>query len=407
MADTYPINAVTTAVAQEDRFTPANVEVNDIFTLTVTGDDGVTNAVNFTATATTVANVTAGLTAAWNASTHRLCTPITATDMTTYMKLVADTAGRSFSVAATTTDGGGNNNQTLTKTSQTASAGPEDWGLAGNWFTNAVPVDSDNVVIDARATDDLIYSMNQSAVDLTKLDVYMSYVNQLGDTTFPLRISATTCQIGLPVGDGSSPSGPTFVNLAFGSVNNTTKVYNSRKTGINGLLPINLKGSHSANVLHVFGGVVGVATARPGDTATYVTVKVDGGKCVLSSGVTTSTVTQVGGELVQGCACTTLTQDAGMLETNGSGAITTATINGTAYLESSGTITTLEIRTSGNVDMTGSKVARTVTTLQMHKGSTLAYDPAVVTITNPIQLLDCTIEDVTIKVPPGRTVVVA
>lgn len=406
MADTYPINAVTTAVAQVDTFTPATVEIDDIFTLTVTGDDGITNAVNFTATAATAANVAAGLVAAWNASTHRLCTPITASGSSTVV-LTADTAGRPFSVAATTTDGGGNNTQTLTKASTTASAGPEDWGLAGNWFTNAVPVDGDNVVIDARATDDLLYSMNQSSVDLTTLDVYMSYVNQLGDTTNPLRISATTCQIGLPVGDGSSPSGPTFVNLDFGSVNNTTKVYNGRKTGINGLLPINLKGSHSANILHVYGGVVGVATARPGDTATFVTVKVDGGKCVLSSGVTTSTVTQIGGELVQGCACTTLTQDAGTLETNGSGAITTATINGTAYLESSGTITTLEVRSSGNVDMTGSKVARTVTTLQMHKGSTLAYDPAVVTITNPIQLLDCTLQDVTIKVPPGRTVVVA
>lgn len=46
MADTYPINAVTTAVAQVDTFTPATVEIDDIFTLTVTGDDGITNAVN-------------------------------------------------------------------------------------------------------------------------------------------------------------------------------------------------------------------------------------------------------------------------------------------------------------------------------------------------------------------------
>lgn len=406
MADNYPINALTSTTAQVDTFTPATIQVNDVFTLTATGDDGATDAISFTATDTLAATVSAALVALVNASTHRLWTPITASGSSTVI-LTAATAGRPFSVASSTTDGGGANTQTFTRVATTASSSPKDWGLAGNWFTNAVPVDGDNVVIDARATDDLIYSMDQSSVDLTKLDVYMSYVNQLGDTTFPLRISATTCQIGLPVGDGSSPSGPTFVNLNFGTVNNTTKVYNSRKTGINGLLPVNLKGSHSANVLHVFGGVVGVATARPGDTATYATVKVDGGKCVLSSGVTTTTVTQTGGELVQSCACTTLTQDAGKMETNGTGAITTVTINGTAYLEASGTITTLEIRTSGNVDMTGSNTARTVTTAQLHKGCTFSYDPAVVTITNPIQLIDCKIEDVTINVPPGRTVVIA
>lgn len=406
MADNYPINALTSTTAQVDTFTPATIEVNDVFTLTVTGDDGTTNAISFTATDTLAATVSAALVALVNASTHRLWTPITATGSSTVI-LTAATAGRPFSVASSTTDGGGNNTQTFARVATTASASPKDWGLAGNWFTNAIPVDSDNVVIDARATDDLIYSMNQSTVDLTKLDVYMSYVNQLGDTTNPLRISATTCQIGLPVGDGSSPSGPTFVNLDFGTVNNTTKVYNGRKTGINGLLPINLKGSHSANILHVYGGTIGVATARPGDTATYVTINVDGGKCVLSSGVTTTTITQDGGELIQGCACTTLTQNAGTLETNGAGAITTATINGTAYLEASGTITTLEVRSSGSADMTGSNAARTVTTVQLHKGCTFKYDPGVVTISNPIQLVDCKLEDVTIEVPPGRTVVIA
>src|SRR3990167_4278089 len=113
-----------TAVAQVDKFTPATVEVNDIFTLTLTDDNGATVAISFTATATTVANVTAGLTAAWNASTDPRAANITAADVTTYMTLTADTAGRPFSVASSTTDGGGAATQTLTRAVTTASSGP-------------------------------------------------------------------------------------------------------------------------------------------------------------------------------------------------------------------------------------------------------------------------------------------
>jgi hypothetical protein len=109
-------------VPQVDRFTPATVEIGDIFTLTAT--DGVASAaVSFTATAATVANVTAGLTAAWNASGNALHTPITAADVTTSMTLTADTAGVPFSVAPSTTDGGGANTQTLTRTVVTANSG--------------------------------------------------------------------------------------------------------------------------------------------------------------------------------------------------------------------------------------------------------------------------------------------
>jgi len=62
------------AVAQESRATPANVEIGDVFTLKI---GGVTIA-TFTAAAATVANVTAGLAAAWATSSHPYATAITA-----------------------------------------------------------------------------------------------------------------------------------------------------------------------------------------------------------------------------------------------------------------------------------------------------------------------------------------
>lgn len=85
------------------------IEVGDIFSLAVTGPDGATATVSFTATGTTVANVTAGLTAAWNASTANPCTSLTATDNTTTVGIAGDSSisGYSISIVATTTETGG------------------------------------------------------------------------------------------------------------------------------------------------------------------------------------------------------------------------------------------------------------------------------------------------------------
>src|SRR5205809_762219 len=99
----------TTAVSQVDDFTPANVQISDVFTLTVKDESNTTIAtVAFTATVATVANVTAGLAAAWAASAIAL-TQATGSDGTTKFTLTAKTAGVPFYVTSTTTDGGGAN----------------------------------------------------------------------------------------------------------------------------------------------------------------------------------------------------------------------------------------------------------------------------------------------------------
>jgi hypothetical protein len=147
----------------------------------VTGDDGSTAVVTFTATATTVANVAAGLVAAWNLSTHRLCTPITASGSTTNVILTADTAGVPFSVAGTTTDGGGANTQTLTRTATTANVGGSDAGLAGNYYANALPSNSgDNLTIDGRNLAAVAYGKNLSAKTITLMRVLKSNAYNVG-----------------------------------------------------------------------------------------------------------------------------------------------------------------------------------------------------------------------------------
>jgi len=105
LSDWYYITEVSA------RLTPVTVEIGDVFTAVINGR----HTVSFTATAATVANVTAGLTAAINAFDYgdgMGQKPVTASDQTTYVKLVASDAETTFSVTASAVDGGGADTQT-------------------------------------------------------------------------------------------------------------------------------------------------------------------------------------------------------------------------------------------------------------------------------------------------------
>lgn len=98
------------ARSQVTTATPANVVIGDVFTLTVNG-----KSVSFTATAATVANVTAGLAAAWEAETDPAVAEITATDSTTHVTLTG-AAGVPFTVSAGISGSANNEVQTVTIT---------------------------------------------------------------------------------------------------------------------------------------------------------------------------------------------------------------------------------------------------------------------------------------------------
>ena len=99
--------------AQVDTVTPANVVAGDIFSVTLHGQT-----VSFTATAGTVANVTAGLTAAINNNAY-LANLVTAADNTSYLSITSDYTGMGYTTTTTTTNGGGAGTQTLTATTTT------------------------------------------------------------------------------------------------------------------------------------------------------------------------------------------------------------------------------------------------------------------------------------------------
>lgn len=389
------------AVAQVDTFTPASVEVGDVFTLTITWWDGTSTSVSFTATAATVANVTAGLTAAWNDSTHALCTAITAEDNETDMTLTADTAGVPFSVAASTTDGGGTDDQTLSRAATTASAGPSHWDSVDNWDGGAVPDGAHNVYID-NASDDIIYGLDQSSITtLTSLNIGKSFTGKIGyngasgySGTY-LQIKATTVNIGDHSGTGS-PAGSGRIMLDTGSTTSTININDSASTGTDSNKPpIRILANDGSTVLNIRKGIVGVAY-ESGETSTlsainisYNTNKTSDAKVYIKSGVTLTTLDKIGGECELSCAATTVTNEAGTLKILGGGAITTLNNYGTVYSNSTGTITTFN-QFGGVADCTTSRLSRTITTLKLDQNSVFKYDPSIVTLTNKIQPYDTT-----------------
>lgn len=392
MGDLYWIGGAT-AVAQEDRFTPANtIEVGDEFKITLNDKDGVngggTVIITAIATGTSVASVCADMLAAWNASTSPLKSGITASDQTTYFRLVGTAGIPFYATSATTESGGGaSDSQTFTRTATTANAGPVDWGTAANWSSGAVPVNSDNVTLDSRGSNYAIrHGLDQSAVTLGNLHVDLSYLSDIGTTRYALAISAAVARIGKAPTDGSNATGSACINLNFGSTAVQIDMLGSRNQGTGGLPPVNVRASHASdNKLFMSGGILGLAAFVPGESATLTTNSVTGGTLVCGSGLTWGTITNNGGVVYVNSAGTTYSQNKGTLFTEGTGLIGTMTaIGGNLFVNhrttSSNSITTLNLR-GGNVDLRGNQRALTIGTANLRTGSLRTFSTGQLTIT--------------------------
>jgi flagellar hook protein FlgE len=160
---TFTVQATNTfgKTAQIDTVTPATVQVGDIFATSLHGIS-----VSFTATAATVANVTAGLTAAIN-NNAALAKLVTAVDATTGVTITSDYAGLGFTTTTTTTDGGGTGTQTLTAVTTTQSSTgaiafnadglPKSFSFAEMGIKNFAngAADQDNTDLDGDGTADI------------------------------------------------------------------------------------------------------------------------------------------------------------------------------------------------------------------------------------------------------------
>lgn len=293
------VNRVQTA-------TPANVEVGDVFTLTLGS-----YTVSFTATVATVANVTAGLTAAWNASECGAMQEITATDSTTHVTLTGDSTsatdanplrGQYFNVTGSATDGGGANTQTLTMATTTAGTGPYDFNNANNWDEGVVPVNGDSLIF--RDTDwSLRYGLDQSGSTFATVDVFPSFTGHIGLPFLNVgnsnsgrnkyrehRMTALTCGItGLGIGIIGQPGvGSQLLRFNTGAVQTLIKLLGNAVASAEPNEPQVLwTGTHTDNELRHAGGNFGTH-----GTCTLKTITSDAkqvGSLHLNSGLTIGT----------------------------------------------------------------------------------------------------------------------
>lgn len=421
----------TTAVAQVDHYTPANIEEDDVFTLTATGDNEDTVAISYTAAAVVdepnaVIDVVEGLAAAWNASTNYLCTSITATEDDLKVILTADTAGVPFAVASSATDGGVADTQVLTESPSVANAGPYDWGTAANWDSGTVPgAAADQDVYVEGGT--ILYGLNQSAIANT-LDEIHVINSQIGSNPSSgraagyLRTKVTKLYIGDHWGPGSLVQA-TPVMIDTGTVASTITVYNSGTNSTTTLPSVWLKATNSGTKLIAYGGKIGLcydkaSTTTIGDienSGAYIysgdqlgassyeqtsgssllhfgsalaSYRISGGTSTVYGygyGVTNANVH--GGSVSFYTPVTNLNVFDGtttILTDSADGDTGTAVIKGgTVYYQGSGGITTLDIY-SGTVDCRNGASSRTITTCRMDPGAVLIYNMADITITNAI-----------------------
>lgn len=268
---------------------------------------------------------------------------------------------------------------------------------AANWSPASAPVDTDNLIFDGRAQRSVETNLSNAGLDLASIRVMSSFTYNIGAVSSGalsrLVVGCTNLIIGEPNGDGSVGSGSNLLAFNFSAVANTTRVLNTASTGTSGFAPVMLLGTATANVLIVSSGWVGVGTDVLNEASTLSRVDVlgDDANVELGGGCTLTTINQTGGVLLFRSAVTTLDQQGGTATSEGSGAITTATVGGTFFSNSSGTITTATVINGGNLNLAQTTVARTVTTAIVRGTGAItlpASDYDRVTFTNGIDFTD-------------------
>jgi hypothetical protein len=286
------------------------------------------------------------------------------------------------------------------------------WATGANWTPSGPPADTDTAIFDfTSASGTAVAGGDNSATELAVLRIDSTYTQAFGDNGSPVIVDATLVEIGRPSGGATAGAGSGRINLSLPDAVSTVRIYAGKTTGNTdtGKEPIRIKTGANANFMYVTGAArVGVATDSIGDTAQFTTISCQHTDATINVGVgvTLTNWRQNGGTGNLFNALTNFLQDAGSANHYGSGTIGTANIGGTANLNSSGTITAATVYKGGHLNLMTS-LPKTITTLTLEGGAKVSYDPAVITITNPIVLSGCTTEEVTIIVPEGRTVVIA
>ena len=294
-----------------------------------------------------------------------------------------------------------------------------DWDYAGNWIDEVGDIhgarpDTGDDIYFLDNDEDVIYGLDQASRTFNSLTIQQSYTGKIGNVFGGIG-EYLECGVSgaVRIGDhdGSNTaigSGRLLIDL--GNTATTIQVRNSKNsaTEIN-KMPIRFKMNNAATTLEVYKGLVAVADDHPDEISVIGTIEVQsGGTVIVGDGVTLTTLNQIsGGNTKLKSAATTVVIEAGYLETQGTGAITTLDVHAGASsnLKSTGTITTLNL--SGSADFRDNRDAKIVTNCNIFKGASLYVDEWV-TRTNGIILSDgVSLSDIVLDIGREGTITVA
>lgn len=353
-----------TAVAQVWAGTVTDTTSTHTYILTLTDENGGTGNVTYTVqggdTTSTIATNVAALV---NGSTDPRFQAILASTSTGTVILTARTPGVPFYVAASGTGTWSNTGNT------TASSGPYDWNTRANWVENVLPVNADNVTLDGSYA--ICYGL-VTGLALGSFSALGSYSGAVGKQGQYLQFTCTSFYW--------AGTGKAFVNIGSSAIAPRIIQSASANYPASGIY---LLGT-AMTTLSLEGGSLDFAGTGQASTATTIQMvnNTAAPRIKVGSGATVTNLDMDTGTAEIGCALSTLTADGGTLTTIGSGTVGTMTNNGCDIVSNSGgTITTLNAN-GGTTDFSQSQVSRTVTTMNIQKGATVVYDPAVVTVTS-------------------------
>ena len=332
--------------------------------------------------------------------------------------LIGKTKGKPYTITVAKSSTSG----TVSTATTISASGPNHFTTAANWSGGSVPVDSDDIVIDAGNVD-ILYGLAQSAVSPASITITQGYTGRIGlpdtnqdDAGYPyaeyrdkylaLGTSADAVTQALTIGGGDGPGSPR-IKIDSGSGQCNLVVLNSGTPEILGTPAILWKGTHVSNTATINRGSVGIAFFASETSAVmtcrigYVNNQQSDASVRIGSGVTLTTLTQTGSVLYTSCAVTTSTQTGGSWY-HLSGVAVTVTINGGyCSYQSTGTLTTL-VLASGELDFRADARARTITNCDLFAGATFRDPAGTVTFTNGLDLNRTDLQGVVLQIPQNK-----
>lgn len=292
-----------------------------------------------------------------------------------------------------------------------------DYTDATNW-SGVTPVSTDSVRIPKSATQQIDENLDQSAVDLKDFLVEKDCSVQIGNFSvtaqleyLKILLKSTTYWDATLRGSGES-------YLHFTNYRNI--FVEEAPAASNGNFGLNLQGlMDGTGAGKVFitaeSGTVGLAANNPEEVFEAEEINITGANVVLGEGVVDPDgasalplLNVMGGTVVSRCAITAANITDSTYRHEG-GAVGTLTVNsGTAVIAGENTegvlITAAEVRTGATLDMTGDLKPKTITNVYLASGATLDIRGGHVTLSNPINLDGCAVQDVTVLADAEATV---